>query len=412
MKTTLTALALVLAASAASAADLRMSWWGGDGRHVATQEALKVCGARFGHTIKPEFMGFEGYLERVTTQLSGGTSADIVQIDWPWLHQFSRDGSGFADLREFSDQIDLSQWTQEQLALTEINGKLNALPVSTTGALYYFNDAIFEKAGQPLPKSWEDLAVAAKVMNQDGVYPFDATKVILMFLIESFAAQSSGKDFIDPATGEIAWTAEDLTRALIQYQWMVDNGVLRSWKEAAGAGNVEIFDDPAWGGGKIGGTFFWTSTYSKFNDTLSAGQLVPVAPLRIEGAKMDGIYKKPSMLFAISNTSSAPEAAAEIVNCLLNDPEAVLILGDSRGLPSSAVALRTLSDAGKIGAAQQEAARILTEATGPMMSPLLEHPSVQEVLRDTIEEFAYGQLTAEEAADAILSGLQRALRRT
>ena len=51
MKTTLTALALVLAASAASAADLRMSWWGGDGRHVATQEALKVCGAKFGHTL-------------------------------------------------------------------------------------------------------------------------------------------------------------------------------------------------------------------------------------------------------------------------------------------------------------------------------------------------------------------------
>ena len=35
-----TALALTLA-SQATAADLRMSWWGGESRHVATQEALR-----------------------------------------------------------------------------------------------------------------------------------------------------------------------------------------------------------------------------------------------------------------------------------------------------------------------------------------------------------------------------------
>ena len=43
--------------STAFAADLRMSWWGSDDRHVATQQALKVCGAKFGHTIAPEFTG-------------------------------------------------------------------------------------------------------------------------------------------------------------------------------------------------------------------------------------------------------------------------------------------------------------------------------------------------------------------
>ena len=39
--TTAFAALIALAAGSANAADLRMSWWGGDSRHTATQEALK-----------------------------------------------------------------------------------------------------------------------------------------------------------------------------------------------------------------------------------------------------------------------------------------------------------------------------------------------------------------------------------
>ena len=412
MKRIVSALALgVGCVGAASAAELRMSWWGGDGRHIATQKALEHCGGKLGHKVKPEFTGFEGYLERLSTQLAGGTEADVMQVDWPWLQQFSRDDAGFADLNQYAETIDLSQWGADKLAPATINGKLNGAPVSMTGAIYFFNQQVFETYGLSLPGSWEDLAAAAKAMNPDGAYPLDAAKVILTFMVESFAAQSSGVEFVDPATGEPAWTQQDLVTALNHYQWMVDQGIVRPWRMAAAAGNIEIFDDPAWGEGKIGGTMFWDSTYSKFNDPIRAGRLAPVPPLRIAGAKMDGVYKKPSMLFAVSKNSRDPKAAASVIDCLLNDPEAVLILGDSRGLPASAVALQTLDAAGRLGAPNVEAARIVAEASGPVMSPLIEHPAVQEILRNAIEEFAYGRLTAEEAADQILNDLRRALRR-
>ncbi|MDD2868313.1 ABC transporter substrate-binding protein [Neomegalonema sp.] len=396
---------------AASSAELRMSWWGGDGRHVATQEALKYCGGKLGHSVKPEFAGFEGYLERLSTQLAGRTEADILQVDWPWLHQFSRDGSGFADLRELADSIDLDQWNEGQLAPVTLNGKLNGAPVSVTGAIPFFNVEAFRRHGLDLPKTWEDLAAAARVMNPEGAWPYDATKVILMFTIESLTAQASGLEFVDPETGEIAWTKEDLVKALNHYRWMVDQGILRPWRTAAAVGNVEVFDDPAWGEGRVGGTLFWDSTYSKFNDPIREGHLEPVPPMRIEGAKTDGLYKKPSMVFAVSRNSRDPKAAAQVIDCLLNDPEAIRILGVSRGLPASAVARRTLEEAGQLGAANVEAARIVAEATGPAMSPLIEHPAVQEVFLTNIEEFAYGRVTAEEAADRILSDLRRALRR-
>ena len=74
-----TALALMLA-SQATAADLRMSWWGGESRHVATQEALKICGEKHGHTINPEYTGWDGHFEKLTTQIAGKTEADIMQV--------------------------------------------------------------------------------------------------------------------------------------------------------------------------------------------------------------------------------------------------------------------------------------------------------------------------------------------
>lgn len=410
-KTLTAALALSLATTSAMAADLRMSWWGGDGRHVATQKALDYCTGKLKHSVKAEFMGFEGYLEKLTTQMAGGTEPDIIQVDWPWLHQFSRDGAGFADLSQHADALDLKQWNESQLAPATMGGKLNGVPVSVTGATYYFNTELYEKAGLSVPKSWDDLAAAAKVMNPQGLYPFDSSRVILMLMVEAFAAQISGKDFVEPGTTKLAWTAEDLTAALKHYQWMVDQGIVRSAKTVAGAGNVEIFDDPAWGSGKIGGTFFWDSTYSKYNDPLTVGKLAPAVPLRIEGAKFDGVYKKPSMLFAVSKRSKDPKAAAEVVNCLLNDKEAILILGDSRGLPASAIARQTLEEAGKLTPERVDASKIVAKATGPVMSPLLEHPSVQEVIRDTTEEFAYGQMSAEEAGEAMAEGLERVLSR-
>jgi len=101
--------------STAFASDLRMSWWGSDDRHVATQEALKLCGAKFGHTIAPEFTGFQGHQEKIATQLAGRTEADIMQVNWPWLPLFTKNGDGFADLNQYKDIIDLSQWSKSDL---------------------------------------------------------------------------------------------------------------------------------------------------------------------------------------------------------------------------------------------------------------------------------------------------------
>ncbi len=404
----LAALAMVLSTGvSAQAAELRMSWWGGDSRHAATQEALNYCGEKLGHTINPEFTGWTGHLEKLTTQLAGGTEADIMQVNWPWLPLFSKNGDGFADLRELSDVIELDNWTEDQLATGSMNGVLQGLPVSTTGRVFTFNKTTFDKAGVAVPTSWEELKAAVPALQAlgDGYYPFLATGLDALLITSNYVTQKTGKDLVDPSTNMVAWTQAELADAITFYQSLVDAGVTKSWKDQAGEGDLDLDENPLWADGHIAGTYQWDSTYSSINSVLQDGNLIAVPILKADGAVTEGVYRKPSMTFAISKNSKELKAAGEVLNCLMNDPESSKILGTTRGLPASKAALAVLNASGDIDPGFAAAHEVVMNSTGPAVSPYNEDPTVRDVFQSTLEEFAYGQLSAEEAAEIIISGI-------
>ncbi len=411
VQSTIAALLAATSLNSLSAAELRMSWWGGDSRHKATQEALKVCGEKYGHTIAPEFTGWDGHLEKVTTQIAGGTEADIMQINWPWLPLFSINGDGFADLREYAGIIDLGQWTESDLQGSTMNGKLNGLPVSTTGRVFLFNTTTFEKVGLPIPKTWDDLFASAKMVKEKigpDTHPMNAVKETAVLLVSLRATQNTGKDMIDPETKKVAWSEAELGAAIDFYGRMVSEGVVMSQKDLAGEGNLNLFESPKWADGRIAGSYEWDSTYSKYADPLQEGQkLVPVPLLKDADAVSEGIYRKPSMVFSISRNSKDPTAAAQILNCLLNEPDAIKILGTSRGLPASKIAAETV--AGSVEPELATAHRIIMAATGPVVSPLNEHPKIRSIFLDTLEEYSYGLLDSAAAAKQIITGIDEVL---
>ncbi|MCT4371532.1 carbohydrate ABC transporter substrate-binding protein [Yangia mangrovi] len=408
IKKALLASALVpCALSSANAADLRMSWWGGDSRHIATQEALKVCGEKYGHTIAPEFTGFAGYLEKLTTQMAGGTEADLMQVNWPWLPLFSRDGTGFADLQELG-AVDLSQYPQTDLDGVTVKDHVQGIPVSTTGRVFFFNTTTLEEAGLSAPTTWEEFFGAAEALRDkegDDYRLFNAVSESAQLLVSLAVTQKTGKDMVDPATNRVAWTPEELTAGIEFYQRMVDTGAIQSRQDEAAEGNVKLYEKTAWAEGKIAGSYEWDSTYFKFSDPLQDGEVLTAVPMvTFEDAVTEGVYRKPSMLFAISKHSKNPEAAAEILNCLVNEPEGIDALGDTRGLPASKVALERLQAAGQIKPELLKAHEIMMASEGPAVSPFNEHPELRATFVDTLEEFAYDQVSAEEAAEYIIEG--------
>ena len=119
---------------------LRVSWWGGEDRHQKTLEALKLFEKKYPNiTVKAEYGGWQGWQEKITTQMAGGMAPDLMQINWNWINIFSKDGNGFYNLNNLSPTIDLSQYEQILLDQCIINGKLNAIPYGVAGRVFLYN---------------------------------------------------------------------------------------------------------------------------------------------------------------------------------------------------------------------------------------------------------------------------------
>ena len=202
------ALLLATAFGSAKAQELRFSWWGGGERHEAMLKATKEFEAKNpGVKIKAEYSGFQGFQERLSTQIAGRNEPDLMQVNWAWLSAFSKNGEGFYDLRKSANALKLSEFSNSDLALTTINGKLNAFPVGFTSRLFYWNKAALDKAGVAIPKNWDELFTAAKVFrSKTGAKAFliDGNLYDMILLSHAYIYQKYGTPYIDAKTAKVA----------------------------------------------------------------------------------------------------------------------------------------------------------------------------------------------------------------
>lgn len=394
--------------------ELRFAWWGGDSRHVATQNAVKAFEQKNPNIkVKPEFGAFQGYQEKLATQLAGKTEPDLMQVNWNWLTIFSKDGSGFGDLTKYTDAVDLGQFDKSLLETGMRNGKLNGLPVSMTGRVFFFNATEYEKAGVPIPKTWNELKAAApafKAKLGPDFFPFDAAAYNAWLTVSLYASQRTGKSYIDPDKDVVAWTKPQLVEALNFYKSLVDGGVIKSAAASASEGKAELFERRSWADGKLGGSYEWDSTYSKYADPLGASQkLQPVSILKADGAQNDGVFRKPSMMFSISARTTHPKEAAMLLNYIMNDPDGVRAMTTERGIPASKKAAEQLVKEGKVPAVLAQAQDYVMKASAPALSVWFEHTQISEIYNSTMEEFGYGKINADQAADRLIGDVNTIL---
>ncbi len=104
-----------------------MSWWGGESRHNAYQDAIKAFSAEHSNiTVNPTFAAWSGWEDTMSTKFAGGVAEDVCQINWNWLYNYSKNGQTFVDLNSVTDYLDLSQWDEAQAGCLQ-RGKRTAV---------------------------------------------------------------------------------------------------------------------------------------------------------------------------------------------------------------------------------------------------------------------------------------------
>lgn len=409
-------------ASADSSADgdskepvtIKFSWWGGDSRHEATLAAIEKFQEKYDWiTVETQYGAWSGWEDSMATAFSTGTAPDINQINWNWISQYSSDGGTFVNLNDYSDTIDLTQFEQSALDVCSVDGSLQAIPVSMTGRIFYWNKTTFDKAGIATPTSVDELLAAGQTFKEklgDDYYPLCLGEYDRMILMTFYLESKYNKAWVQD--GQLQFSQEEVQEGLEFIKSLEDNHVMPTLEKYYGDGAESIDKDTNWIDGHYAGIFEWDTAATKYEGSLEEGQELVVGDELTGMGDAKGGFSKVSLALAISQTTEHPEECAMLINFLLNEEEGVKLLGSERGVPLSKAALQVCTDNELLDAH-------VAEANGKVMDwvsfPIDEHyedsllKAEDGIYKDVFSGYSYGDYNVEQAAQILIDGVNEAI---
>lgn len=388
---------------------LRFMWWGGDERHKATLAAIEAYMAKNPHIkIEGEYQGYDGYRDKLTTQLSGGTTADIVQFDFLWREELAGSGDFFADYNEYADIIDLSQFEMDIVEpYGKINGKLFGLPTGSGPMALMVNKKSCEKYGVDTSYNWtwEDMIKEGKKVNASDPEAYFLWGNEYENLLRPYVIQKTGTQFVnDDYT--LGFAREDLVDAFDYIRRMYDEKVHQPAAEAYAYKSLS--ENPKWLDGRVVATIDYASMLESNFQTNPEDAEVIMIPIA-DGARNSGIVCPVAQLLCVSKDSKHVEESVKFVNAFLNDPDMVKILGTVRSVPSSHAALETLEKAELLNPIVKKAVDLAFSNPGLVNNSITENGELTSIAMDIIEQLRYKKLTSEQAADEFISRFESKL---
>ena len=395
---------------------LTMSWWGGESRHNAYQEAIKAFSAEHTTiTVNPTFAAWSGWEDTMSTKFAGGVAEDVCQINWNWLYNYSKNGQTFIDLNSVSEYLDLTQWDEAKLAACNVANAQQCVPVSMTGRIFYWNKTTFDKAGISFPTTLDELMAAGKTFQEklgDDYYPLHLGAYDRMILMVFYLESKYGKDWADPVTSTLNYTEDEIAEGLAFIKSLVDNHVMMNLKTYYSANSdTATHQSNEWITGKIAGIFEWDSAASKYSSALDDSNKDGfTVGEEIKFGDNNGGFSKVSMGLAITKTCKNVAEAATLINFLLNEEKGASIMGSECGIPASKAGLKFAQDAGAVKSLVAEANAKVMAFTTNKLDPLFENNDLKAsgtgIYQEVFDNIDYGDQTPEEAVETLLDGME------
>ena len=396
---------------------MTISWWGGDSRHEAYQNAIKEFQAEHSNiTIEPTFAAWSGWEEKMAAAFIAGNAQDVCQVNWNWLYNYSADGSKFVDLNTVSNFLDLTQWDKAAMDACYVANAQQCVPVSMTGRIFFWNMTTFNKAGiTEVPKTLDDLKAAGKAFQEklgNDYYPMHLGAYDRMILMVFYLESKYGKDWADPTTSTLNYSEDEIVEGLNFIKSLVDDHVMMNLKDYYSANSdTATHQSNEWITGKIAGIFEWDSAASKYasaldddnKDGFTVGE-------EIKFGDFNGGFSKVSMGLAITKTSQYVAESATLINFLLNEEKGASIMGSECGIPASKAGLAAAQAAGAVKDLVADANSKVMAFTTNKLDPLFENNDLKAsgtgIYQEVFDSIDYGDETPESAVSALLEGME------
>ena len=396
---------------------MTVSWWGGDSRHEAYQNAIKAFQEEHSNiTIEPTFAAWSGWEEKMAAAFIAGNAQDVCQVNWNWLYNYSADGSKFVDLNTVSNFLDLTQWDKAAMDACYVANSQQCVPVSMTGRIFFWNMTTFNKAGiTEVPQSLDDLIAAGKAFQEklgDDYYPLHLGAYDRMILMVFYLESKYGKDWADPTTSTLNYDADQIAEGIDFIKSLVEGHVIMSLPTYYGSnGDNAAHQSNEWITGKLAGCFEWDSSATKYADALDeenkAGFTVGE---EIKFGDYNGGFSKVSMGLAITKTCEHVAEAATFINFLLNEEKGASIMGSECGIPASKAGLGYAQAAGAVKDLVAEANAKVMAFTTNKLDPLFENNDLKAsgtgVYQEVFDTVDYDGKSGADVVDILLDGME------
>ncbi|MDE6708494.1 MAG: ABC transporter substrate-binding protein, partial [Oscillospiraceae bacterium] len=376
--------------------EITLSWWGNDTRNEYTIQAVQEFENLYPNIkVNCNYSEWSGYEARSRVQMISATEADVMQINFSWLAEYSADGTGYYNLENLENIIDLSSFSEDMLKYGRKNGILNAIPIAMNAETVYINQSIYESYHLPVPKTWDDLLQSAKIMKQDNIYPMSgASKAIWLYLL-AYAEQVSGKTILN-SDNLLNFTPEEFQLMLEFYVTMIQEKVIPQ---------VEYYERMNLDSGNYAGTIAWVSDAMNYLGTaIENGNTVIPADYTALTSEQSGTgwYAKPATMYAISVNTEHPEESALLLDFLLNSQEMSVLQGLEKGIPISQSAREFLESENMLTGLQYDASLKMESTTNlSEMQPFLENATLIDEFIACCNDVLYHKKTSEQSAQEL-----------
>ncbi|SFC80999.1 ABC transporter substrate-binding protein [Streptomyces aidingensis] len=379
---------------------IEFSWWGSDERHQLTQQAVDAFEAKNpGIKVEVQFSDWDSFYDTLTTQVASGDAPDVFTIEIRRLGEFARAGR----LADAGSMVATEGLNSQLLTSGQVDGTQYAIPTGANTFALMANTKILADAGVELPDdsswTWEDYhALAAQVSEATGEDVYGTQINFNDAYLRLFAAQR-GEEFYEGT--QIGISPETIADWFQTHLDLIGNGGSPDAALSTEVGATSVEQSLiATNTGAMG--MWWSNQLGAL--TTGSGEDVQLLQVpKEEGATTNGMFLQPTMFWAISEQSDKQEAAAKLVDFLVNDPEAGAILGSDRGLPMNDAVLSEIRD--ELPAADQQSLAFIEEHADSLTAPTA-YPNgagdVPDMLQRYGEEVIFERMTPEQAAEEFL----------
>ncbi|OLZ63784.1 sugar ABC transporter substrate-binding protein [Streptomyces sp. IMTB 2501] len=388
---------------------LRYTWWGNPDRAARTGKAVALFEQRHPDVrVQTSFSGYDAYKQKLATQAAGGDAPDVMQLDYRQIDQYAS-GGVLLDLGRQQRVLRTAGIDPGLLATGRVRGAQYAVPQGRGTETVAYDVRAWRRSGAPLPGrswTWDQWAeamrtLARKTGKPGGTDPGQSEDAFEVWL------RGRGKSLYTKDRG-LGFTAADLTR------WWTFTDRLRREGAVSPAEQTTQLDgsveNTPLGRGKAASDANWDAPASGFQALVKGG--VALAPMPSGANGTPGQYFKPSMFLGVGAHTSHPTQAAQLIDFLVNDPDAAKILGATRGIPVNE-AIRKEIGAGLTGF-DNTIADYQASLEGTLKDPPQAPPSGDNALQTTFQrdydQVSYERMSPRKAAENYITEAKAELR--